>query len=62
MIHEKPCKPYASFIDENEILITDRMKIANTLGTAIEKYSSSKNNSKGFELIKAQNENQKNNL
>ena len=44
--------------DENGTLITDRMQIANTLGAAIEKNSSSKNYSKEFQSIKAQKEKQ----
>ena len=34
--------------DDNETLITDRVEIANTLGAAIEKNSSSENYSKEF--------------
>ena len=45
--------------DENGTLITDRVQIANTLGAAIEKSSSSENYSKEFQYIKAQNEKQK---
>ena len=45
--------------DENGSLITDRVQIANTLGAAIEKSSSSENNSKEFQSIKAQKEKQK---
>ena len=45
--------------DENGTLITDRVQIANTLGVAIEKSSSSENYSKEFQFIKAQNEKQK---
>ena len=37
--------------DENGTLITDRVQIANTLGAAIEKSSSSKNYSKEFQSI-----------
>ena len=44
--------------DENGTLITDRVQIANTLGAAIEKSSSSKNYSKEFQSIKAQKEKQ----
>ena len=36
--------------DENGTLITDRVQIANTLGAAIEKSSSSENYSKEFNL------------
>ena len=42
--------------DENGTLITDRVQIANTLGAAIEKSSSSENYSKKFQSIKAQKE------
>ena len=42
--------------DENGALITDRVEIANTLGAAIEKSSSSENYSKEFQSIKAQKE------
>ena len=45
--------------DENGTLITDRVGIANTLGAAIEKSSSSNNYSKEFQSIKAQKEKQK---
>ena len=45
--------------DENGTLITDRVQIANTLGAAIEKSSSSENYSKEFQSIKAQKEKQK---
>ena len=45
--------------DDNGTLITDRVEIANTLGAAIEKSSSSKNYSKEFQSIKPQKENQK---
>ena len=45
--------------DENGTLITDRVQIANTLGAAIEKSSSSENYSKEFQYIKAQKEKQK---
>ena len=44
--------------DENGTLITDRVQIANTLGAAIEKSSSSKNYAKEFQSIKAQKEKQ----
>ena len=44
--------------DENGTLITDRVQIANTLGAAIEKSSSSENYSKEFQSIKAQKEKQ----
>ena len=44
--------------DENGTLITDRVEIANSLGAAIEKKSSSENYSKEFQSIKAQNEKQ----
>ena len=40
-------------------LITDRVQIANTLGAAAEKSSSSENYSKEFQSIKAQKEKQK---
>ena len=40
--------------DNNGTLITDRVEIANTLGAAIEKSSSSNNYSKEFQSIKAQ--------
>ena len=40
--------------DNNGTLITDRVEIANTLGAAIEKSSSSENYSKEFQFIKAQ--------
>ena len=46
-------------IDDNGTLITDRVKIANTLGAAIEKSSSSENYSKEFQSIKAEKEEQK---
>ena len=39
--------------DNGTLIITDRVKIANTLGAAIEKSSSSKNFSKEFQSIKA---------
>ena len=42
--------------DENGTLITDRVQIANTLGAAIEKSSSSENYSKEFQSIKARKE------
>ena len=42
--------------DENGTLITDRVQIANTLGAAIEKSSSSENYSRKFQSIKAQKE------
>ena len=45
--------------DDNRNLITNRVEIANTLGAAIEKSSSSNNYSKEFQSIKAQNEKQK---
>ena len=45
--------------DDNGTLITDRVEIANTLGAAIEKSSSSNNYSKEFQFIKAQKEKQK---
>ena len=45
--------------DDNGTLITDRVEIANTLGAAIEKSSSSNNYSKEFQSIKAQKEKQK---
>ena len=45
--------------DYNGTLITDRVEIANTLGAAIEKSSSSNNYSKEFQSIKAQKEKQK---
>ena len=45
--------------DENGTLITDRMEIANTLGAAIEKSSSSENYSKEFQSFKTQKEKQK---
>ena len=45
--------------DENGTVITNRVQIANTLGAAIEKSSSSENYSKEFEYIKAQKEKQK---
>ena len=45
--------------DDNGILITDRVEIANTLGAAIEKRSSSNNYSKEFQSTKAQKEKQK---
>ena len=41
-----------------ELLITDRVQIANTLGAAIEKSSSSKQYSKELQSIKAQKEKQ----
>ena len=44
---------------ENGILNTDRVHIANTIGAAIEKSSSSNNHSKEFQSIKAQKEKQK---
>ena len=45
--------------DDNGIPITDRVEIANTLGAAIEKSSSSENYSKEFQSIKAQKEKHK---
>ena len=45
--------------DENGTLITNRVEIANTLGEAIEKSSSSNNYSKEFQSIKARKEKQK---
>ena len=45
--------------DKNGTLITDRVEIANTLGAAIEKSSSSENYSKEFQFIKEQREKQK---
>ena len=45
--------------DANGTLITDRVEIANTLGAAIEKSSSSNNYSKEFQSIKALQEKQK---
>ena len=45
--------------DENGTLITDRVEIANTLGAAIEKSSSSNNYSREFQSIKARKEKQK---
>ena len=45
--------------DDNGTLITDRVEIANTLGAAIEKSSSSNKYSKEFQSIKAQKEKQK---
>ena len=45
--------------DDNGTLITDRVEMANTLGAAIEKSSSSNNYSKEFQSIKAQKEKQK---
>ena len=45
--------------DDNGTLITDRVEIANTLGTAIGKSSSSNNYSKKFQSIKAQKEKHK---
>ena len=42
--------------DENGTLIIDRVQIANTLGAAIEKSSSSKHYCKEFQSIKAQKE------
>ena len=48
--------------DENGTLITDRVEIANTLGAAIEKSSSSKNYSKEFQSIKAEKEKHKTNF
>ena len=45
--------------DDNGTLIIDRVEIANTLGAAIEKSSSSENYSKEFQYIKAQKENHK---
>ena len=44
---------------DNGTLITDRVEIANTLGAAIEKGSSSNNYSKEFQFIKAQKEKEK---
>ena len=43
----------------SQVLITDRVEIANTLGAAIEKSSSSNNYSKEFQSIKARKEKQK---
>ena len=48
--------------DDNGTLITDRVEIANTLGAAMEKGSSSNKYSKEFQFIKAQKEKQKINL
>ena len=48
--------------DDNGTLITDWVEIANTLGAAIKKSSSSNNYSKEFQSIKAQKEKQKINL
>ena len=45
--------------DENGTLITDRVEIANTLGVAIEKGSSSENYSRELQSIKAQKEKHK---
>ena len=45
--------------NDNGTLITDRVEIANTLGAAIEKSSSSNNYSKEFQSIKPQKEKQK---
>ena len=45
--------------DDNGTLITDRVQMANTLGAAIEKSSSSNNYSKESQSIKAQKEKQK---
>ena len=45
--------------DDNGIPITDRVEIANMLGAAIEKSSSSENYSKEFQSIKAQKEKHK---
>ena len=45
--------------DENGTVITDRVEIANTLGAAIKKSSSSKKYSKEFQSIKAQKEKHK---
>ena len=45
--------------DDNGTLIPDRVEIANTLGAAIEKSSSSNNYSKEYQSIKAQKEKQK---
>ena len=48
--------------DDNWTLITHRVEIANTLGAAIEKSSSSNNYSKEFQPIKAHKEKQRINL
>ena len=56
---DKCSEPYASLKDDNGTLITDRVEIANTLGAAIEKKSSSNNYSKEFQSIKVQKEKQK---
>ena len=45
--------------DDNGTLMTDKVEIANTLGAAIEKSSSSNNYSKELQSIKAQKEKQK---
>ena len=45
--------------NDNGTLITDRMEIANTLGAAIEKGSSSIKYSKEFQSIKVKKEKQK---
>ena len=45
--------------DDNVTLITDRVEIANRLGAAIEKSSSTNHYSKEFQSIKAQKEKQK---
>ena len=55
-LHYLVASPMHHIKDENGILITDRVQIANTLGAAIEKSSSSKNHCKEFQSIKAQTE------
>ena len=47
---------------DNGTLITDRVEIANSLGAAIEKSSSSNNYSKEFQSIKAQKESKRSTL
>ena len=48
--------------DDNGTLITDRVELADALGAAIEKSSSSNNYSKEFQSIKEQKEKQKINI
>ena len=54
MTGKNVASPMYHFKYENGTLITDRVEIANTLGVAIEKSSSSENYSKEFQSIKAQ--------
>ena len=59
IIGKNVASPMHHLKDENGTLITDRVELANTLGAAIEKSSSSNNYSKEFQSIKARKEKQK---